>query len=312
MGEAPRILITKIETGSIAVMVTLETGVCCDQKSPLEAARDLKRQVEDPKSKLKLGRYTSKTTIVQILSIQEDEPDIIEEEEDIYTHAHVEAARGAMLQQQVPFLQNNYTDPLTIVEAAPAKLSAEADISQHHIDAIRSPLHSVDVSSHGPQQVLPRPSQSIPGEPKVGTSLSTPRCVFRNQVSAEVGTIGSWSQPSQFEDTIWSGGSVSNLSHLKLMQGLGICQAEEGGRRKPHTTAFSHPHSENKEEFVPDISNNLLQSQTTTKTPQYELTELNMQQELRILKLEPWLLDPPAIERKGVPVAVRGTRVYSA
>ena len=46
----------KIVEDAVGINVILETGVCGDQRSPLDAARDLQEQAENPKSKLMLGR----------------------------------------------------------------------------------------------------------------------------------------------------------------------------------------------------------------------------------------------------------------
>ena len=67
-GHKDHIQIEKIEPGSIIVTIAIETGVCGDQQSPNEAARSLKEQAADPKSKLMNGLYTRKTKSVSILT----------------------------------------------------------------------------------------------------------------------------------------------------------------------------------------------------------------------------------------------------
>jgi hypothetical protein len=67
-GHKDHIRIEKIEPGSIMVTMAMETGVCGDQQTPIEAARSLKTQAADPKSKLMNGLYTRKTKSVSILS----------------------------------------------------------------------------------------------------------------------------------------------------------------------------------------------------------------------------------------------------
>ena len=67
-GHKDHIQIEKVEPELITVTMVLETGVCGDQRSPDEAAKSLKEQAADPKSKLMNGLYTSKIKHVSVLS----------------------------------------------------------------------------------------------------------------------------------------------------------------------------------------------------------------------------------------------------
>jgi hypothetical protein len=59
----------KAATDTILLSITLETGVCGDKQSSIEAAKSLQEQAADPKSKLIMhGKYTSKTKSIALFS----------------------------------------------------------------------------------------------------------------------------------------------------------------------------------------------------------------------------------------------------
>jgi hypothetical protein len=143
-GHKDHIRIEKIEPGSILVTMAMETGVCGDHQTPIEAARSLKQQAADPKSKLMNGVFTRKTKSVSILS------EMVEVSVDPLNQPRVSARTDSLISLPRPASCSSEFSMQTPRSGSPGPLPAPTtpSLPPHH-GRISSPLqHQEGAENH--------------------------------------------------------------------------------------------------------------------------------------------------------------------